>query len=265
MPKFKDLTGQCFGRLTVIERAGYKTFGKQNKIMWRCICDCGNEKFVSASDLTNGRVQSCGCLFNESRATIRRTHGLSNSKIYDVWCKMKDRCFKPDDKAYKNYGGRGITVYPAWIHDFKAFYDYVSKLEHFNEQGYSLDRIDNNGNYEPNNLRRATAEEQTRNQRTNVIVEYNGEKMILEDAAQKSGINRGTLLSRIKHGDTGEYLFRPVAENNLAYFKLSKDEVIKIRKLYSAGNYSQSDLAVIFNVSQSCISGIVNYKKWKNI
>ena len=265
MPKFKDLIGQHFGRLTVIERAGHKMFGKQNKLMWRCVCECGNEKIVSASDLTNGRVQSCGCLYNENRATIRRTHGLSKSKIYDVWCNMKDRCLKTTDNRYKDYGGRGITIYPAWIHDFKAFYNYVSKLPHFGEKGYSLDRIDNNGNYEPNNLRWATAKEQTRNQRTNVIVEYQSELMILEDAAQKSGINRGTLFNRIKHGDTGESLFRPVAENNLVYFKVSADDVIKIRELYSTGNYSQSKLAAMFNVSQPCISDIVNYKKWKNI
>ncbi|MBQ7705889.1 MAG: hypothetical protein IJT73_10795 [Selenomonadaceae bacterium] len=111
-------------------------------------------------------------------------------------------------KPHKNYGGRGITVYPAWIDDFQAFYDYVSKLEHFGETGYTLDRIDNDGNYEPDNLRWADAKTQQRNTRKNVFVEYQGQKMTLTEASEKSGINLKTLKDRLKRGETGEYLFR---------------------------------------------------------
>ena len=206
MSKLKDLTGQRFGRLTVIERAE----NKGRRVRWKCKCDCGNTKIVTADSLLQANTQSCGCLHNEQIVERNFKHGKGHTTIYENWKAMKSRCLNPNNSKFKDYGGRGITIYPEWIHDFQAFYDYVSKLEHFGEKGYTLDRINNNGNYEPNNLRWADGKIQHRNKRTNVIVEYNGEKMILNDAAIKSGINRKTLSHRLKRGDTGERLFRPV-------------------------------------------------------
>ena len=118
---------------------------------------------------------------------------------------MKQRCLNPNDEHYKRYGGRGITVYPAWIHDFQAFYDYVSKLPHFGEKGYSIDRIDNNGNYEPGNVRWADRRTQAQNKRNIVTVEYAGVVMPILQAAELSGISYTTLLRRFHRGDTGEY------------------------------------------------------------
>lgn len=135
---------------------------------------------------------------------------MSKSRIYRIWAGIKTRCFNLNYLGYKDYGGRGIKMFEGWIHDFQSFYEYVSKLENFGKEGYSLDRIDNNGNYEPGNLRWATKKEQQRNTRRNILVEYNGEKIILADAAQKVNIDAETLRSRMKAGDTGETLFRPV-------------------------------------------------------
>ena len=198
---FKDLTGQTFGRLTVLERAENT---KSGSARWFCRCSCDKEKIVAGSHLMSGKTTSCGC-YNAEKITV---HGLRHSRTYNTWRKIKARCYNPNDKHYDRYGGRGISVYPVWIHNFQAFYDYVSKLEHFGEECYSLDRINNDGNYEPDNLRWATAKTQARNRCNNVIVEYNGRKMTLTEASEKSGICFKTLKDRLKRGETGEYLFR---------------------------------------------------------
>ena len=120
---------------------------------------------------------------------------------------MKDRCFNPNNKCYNLYGERGITVYFEWIDDFQAFYDYVSKLPNYGKEGYTLDRIDNNGNYEPNNLRWADPNAQSRNKRNNIWVEYKGQKMILKDVAKLCGVSYNTLYKHYKRGWSLEKLF----------------------------------------------------------
>lgn len=203
MSKLIDLTGKRFGRLTVEGRAE----NRSGHTAWNCKCDCGNTCVVQSWNLTHNHSKSCGCLQSE---LFSEKHGLRNNRIYGAWNMMKQRCFNRNGKHYPRWGGRGITVYPAWIDDFQAFYDYVSKLEHFGEEGYTLDRIDNNGNYEPGNLRWADNKTQAQNKRNNHIVEYNGVEMTLSQAAELSGISYSALWRRYKHGDTGEYLFRPV-------------------------------------------------------
>ena len=141
---------------------------------------------------------------------MRKHHGMSNTPIYRKWKDIKRRCLNPNRKSYKDYGGRGISMYPEWLEDFSAFYDYVSKLDHYYEEGYSLDRIDNNGNYEPGNLRWIKIGMQVRNRRNSIYVDYNGVNMLFIDAAKISGINYCTLKDRYRRGDRGDILFRPV-------------------------------------------------------
>lgn len=197
--KLKDLAGLKFGRLTVLERAD----NKGRYTVWRCRCDCGNVCVVTGNSLKSGRTKSCGCLHGQK-------HGMADTDIYNTWISIKQRCFNPKTPNYNRYGGRGITICDEWKDDFQAFYDYVSKLPHFDEKGYSLDRIDNNKGYEPDNIHWADAKTQARNTRRNIFVEYNGVKMTLSEAAEKSGVQVGTLWSRIQRGDRGERLFRPV-------------------------------------------------------
>lgn len=160
--KIKDLTGRRFGRLVVLEKTDER---KHRHVVWKCVCDCGNECFVPSNALSAGRTQSCGCLMKESRGVSRITHHMSNEKIYAAWQGMRKRCFSTYHKNYDSYGGRGITVCREWDESFEAFYAYVSQLPHFGEPGYSLDRINNDGNYEPGNVRWATQKEQMNNTR----------------------------------------------------------------------------------------------------
>ncbi len=207
MSRLKNLTGLKFGRLTVIELAENATHGQPRR--WKCLCECGKISIVATTELTRGKTKSCGCLNVDKLFK----HGMKNTSIYHRWKDIKQRCFNPNCKSYPNYGGRGITICDEWKNDFLAFYNYVSMLEHFGEEGYTLDRIDNNGNYEPSNLRWTDRKTQRINQRRTIFVEYNGEKMCLKYAAEKSGISKNVLLHRYKRGDRGERLFRPVKKH----------------------------------------------------
>lgn len=203
MGKFIDLTGQKFGRLTVIERDTSRT----GRAYWICKCSCGTVKSICGKNLRNGTATSCGCYNREVWTT--KKHGLSHTKVYYTWQGMRGRCFDMKDKRYKNYGGRGITVCDEWRNDFQTFYDYVSKLEHFGEEGYTLDRINNDGNYEPGNVRWATIEEQANNKTDNHYVEVNGEQMTLAQIMRITGAALGTIQDRIRRGWTSEYLLQP--------------------------------------------------------
>ena len=200
MSKFIDLSGQKFGRLTVISRAKSNT----RDARWLCKCICGNEKIILGYNLKNGITKSCGCLQRELSSkrlkmnNHQRKHGLYGTRIYRTWAHMKERCYNPTANNYCNYGGRGIKVCQCWKNSFQAFYDDVSKLPHFGEKGYSLDRINNDGNYEINNVRWATAKEQANNQRTNHLETYNGKTQTISQWASEFGINSDKLRLRIK-------------------------------------------------------------------
>lgn len=160
MSKVKDLSGQRFGRLTVIKRAGSNNDGRAR---WLCVCDCGNIDIKLGKLLLNGHCRSCGCGEYENRVSNCTSHRLSNTRLYVIWRGMKQRCYYLKHKDYHNYGGRGVTVCDEWKNDFKTFYEWAIS------QGYNddltLDRIDVNGNYEPTNCRWATWSEQRLNQR----------------------------------------------------------------------------------------------------
>lgn len=178
-----------FGRLTVLGEA--ENIGKQ--AAWLCQCECGNQIVVRSSDLRNGRTTSCGCFHKERTKECNTTHGMQNTPEYDIWQHMKARCFNPKDKAFKNYGGRNITVCDEWKNSFGTFYSDMG----LRPEGTSLDRIDNNGNYEPTNCRWSTDIEQARNKRNNHLVTYEGEIKTLAEWAESLNINYFVLHARI--------------------------------------------------------------------
>lgn len=164
MSEPNNLIGERFGRLTVIGRAPNN---KKGNTMWNCLCDCGKTTTVVAYSLKKGRTQSCGCYHSECVAKTNKntktTHGEKKTRLYRIWHGMKQRCFNPNDKDYEKYGGRGITICDEWKEDFCKFRDWA--LDNGYSHELSIDRIENDGNYEPNNCRWATQSQQNSNRR----------------------------------------------------------------------------------------------------
>lgn len=165
MPKLHDLTGQKFNRLTVINRDN----SSKKRSKWFCKCDCGKvlENSVPSDSIISGKRKSCGCLRREKIIDKFTKHGKTKSKEYRIWQNIKNRCYNKNVKCYSGYGGRGIYLYDEWIDDFEKFYDYISSLDNFKNKDYTLDRIDNNLSYIPNNLRWTSPRSQARNRRNN--------------------------------------------------------------------------------------------------
>lgn len=176
--KVAQIEGQRFGRLLVIERVIDKERSdKQHCTFWRCVCDCGNEVTVSLVHLKDGHTRSCGCLHDESAREHSTTHGMTKSRIHAVWNAMKGRCYNPNNPKYARYGGRGIKVCDEWL-DFIGFYEWATSNGYDDTLGSedcTIDRIDNDGNYEPSNCRWTTAKVQANNMSRNVVLTHNGE------------------------------------------------------------------------------------------
>lgn len=168
---YQDLTGKRFGRLTVLSLIESES-GAKIPTKWLCRCDCGNELEVRACNLKSGNSSSCGCLQRENAAIKKYKHGQTGTKLFVAWVHIKQRCFNSKDKAFKYYGGRGITVCDEWKNDFQAFHDWA--MSNGYADNLTIDRIDVNGNYEPSNCRWITIQEQQRNKRDNTKVVFNG-------------------------------------------------------------------------------------------
>lgn len=197
--KLKNLIGQNFGRLTVIERGDNN---KSGAVQWICQCICGNKTIATANNLQNHSTQSCGCLAREitiKRSTIHGHTITKRTKEYIAWSGIKMRCYNKNFKDYFRYGGRGIIMCEKWKNNFQAFFD---------DMGYcpsnknSIDRIDGNRGYEPDNCRWANWIEQARNRNSNHIIKYKGVKLLLIDWARITGLSRYTISKRLKNGWT---------------------------------------------------------------
>lgn len=188
--KPEEYIGKKFGRLTIVKYMGKN---KWNAKYYLCKCDCdNNEIIVRLNNLMSGHTNSCGCLHKE----IVTNHGLSDHYLYMTWFHMMDRCYNLKCERYKDYGGRGISVYAEW-HNIVNF---VRDIEPIYVKGLMLDRIDNNKNYEPGNVRYVNDEISSRNKRNNVYLTFEGKTQIIEDWAKEKGLLRETLCKRLfKH------------------------------------------------------------------
>ena len=214
MGSFIDLTGEKYNKLTVLKRVK----NQKKSTMWLCECDCGNKVIVSAGNLKNNHTTSCGCYAKQNSKSRMQNkqnpmykHGLYNTRINEIWNAMKKRCYLKSHMAYSSYGGRGITICDEWLNRENGFVNFYNwAMDNGYQDNLSIDRINVDGNYEPNNCRWVTTEEQQNNKRNNRIIEYNGEKKTLAQWSKIYGINYKTLLSRIRSKKTTQELFAPV-------------------------------------------------------
>lgn len=203
MSKLIDLTGRRFGRLVVLKRAGnyIQPPNGRKRPQWLCKCDCGNVTTTIGENLRNGSTVSCGCRRKENGAKslkgnhYQRTHGKTNTRLYNIWCNMKSRCRNPNNDAFRLYGAEGKTVCEEW-QEFKPFYDW--SMSHGYRDDLTIDRTDGTKGYSPENCRWATMKEQQNNRRNNRKIPYNGEEKTIPQWADEYNINVGTLRSRLE-------------------------------------------------------------------
>lgn len=190
---YKDLAGKRFGRLIAVKFVQDAASAKV-PTRWNCICDCGAEVIVRGSNLLSGRTKSCGCLALEKQRSYYKTHGQSGSRLYHIWSNMRSRCYNHKTKAYRNYGGRGISVCKEWD-SFELFYDWAMQSGY--EDTLTLDRINVDGDYEPNNCRWTTFAEQQRNKQNTVRVLFRGEVKSVGEWAEDLGCKHYEVFKRI--------------------------------------------------------------------
>lgn len=170
---------------------------KNGVTYWKCKCDCGKTKEIAAGNLTGGKTHSCGCLQKIMASESSKTHGESKTKLYRIWKGMRTRCYNPNSRAYKNYGGRGILVCDEWEH-YEAFKTWA--IQNGYSEGLTIERIDNDGMYEPGNCEWISLSSQTKNTRRNHYIVYDGRRMTLSDWSKELGGNPNLVTTRLQRG-----------------------------------------------------------------
>lgn len=198
--KPENLVGQRFGRLVVLEDTKIMV-PKRTQTYQKCLCDCGNIVIVPKSYLKSEHTRSCGCWVKE----MHTTHGLSQSRIYKVYSGMKKRCYDKNHKLYDRYGGRGITICDQWLNDFMAFYNW--SMANGYQDDLTIDRIDNDKGYSPDNCRWVTMLEQAQNTSKNVNITYKGKTQTISAWSRETGIPPNTISRRFRVFDNLDIVF----------------------------------------------------------
>lgn len=242
MKDYSYLIGKTYNHLTIIgvNGAPYKV---------QCECDCPNHTKVEVNyySLTSNNTKSCGCLARHNLIKRNTKHGLRNHPLYGVWCSMKRRCNVPNSKSYKYYGGRGITYCKEW-EEFKPFYDW--SIVNGYEKGLEIDRIDNDGNYCPENCRWVTPKVNKNNMSTNVVLEYNGLKMNLKQWSDYLGIKYSTIVDRWERKYPIEKILSKEVRCSVKYVE------------YNGETKSVHDWAIYFNIKQDTLSARLKKRKY---
>ena len=203
-----DLVGKRFGKWAVLEYSHHVG----NHKYWLCRCDCGNIKPVRQQNLVEGKSKSCGSCHGEKNIGDRtRKHGDFGKPLYCVWAAMKRRCFNKNVAYYEDYGGRGITVCDEWI-DYIPFKEWALSTGY--EEGLTIERIDVNGNYCPENCKWISLSEQNKNKRNSVRIEYNGQSYSIKEIAEITGLKERTVRGRYERGWTPEQIFSKELKKN---------------------------------------------------
>lgn len=206
----RDLTGLRFGRYAVSGPAGRAAYGA---LRWNCQCDCGARREVDGQSLVSGRAQSCGCLKRERMTSHGQSGGANSSPSpeYNIWTSMIARCSNPKSQSWLRYGGRGISVCERWRVSFDAF---LKDMGERPSRLHSLDRINNDGNYSPDNCRWATKKEQARNRSRVHMLHFNGQSLSVAEWAEHIGIPYATLRQRLKKWTLEKSLTTPLTETH---------------------------------------------------
>lgn len=211
MGKFIDITGERYGKLVAVNPTDKRT--KSGGVIWVFKCDCGNTKISPANSVKSGLIKSCGCLCH--------THGMTGTRLFNIWVDMRQRCYNKNYPQFYLWGGKGVKVCDEWLQDFMTFYNWA--IENGYANNLSIERKDSNGNYEPSNCKWATPKEQARNISTNRMVTIDGETKGLSEWLDTSPITISTFYKRKNKGMTDkEALFTPSMSNN----KFKKKKVI---------------------------------------
>jgi hypothetical protein len=198
--KPQDLTGNQFGRLTVVRSEGKGNYGKY---LWLCRCSCGNTIISSTSQLNNGNTRSCGCLKREMVVNKNKIHGMAHTPIYNVWSAMKNRCLNPNDKQYKDYGGKGVKICDKWL-TFEGFYEDIGSTY---AKGLTIERKDYNGDYCPENCIWTDRFTQANNTSRNRYETVNGITDSLANLCRRFGFTYATIQHRLQRGWSIEEAF----------------------------------------------------------
>lgn len=191
----KDLTGERYGRLTVLRFLDTAPNGHSR---WLCKCDCGQETIVTRSNLLGGKQVSCGCKRREQAGAMNHTHGGSNSRLYSIWTNMITRTTNPKGSAYLRYGGRGIKMCPEWRNSFETFREWA--LANGYTDDLTVDRINNDGDYEPSNCRWVPWSAQFNHRSSTKRITFNGETLSISQWAEKLNLSKTMLYQRFKAG-----------------------------------------------------------------
>lgn len=237
---FKSLVGKKIGRLEILREESYTS--KAGKVLrgYLCHCECGNEKVISHSSLISGRTNSCGCLMTEfnkgkkgndywkyrngkRKSTIKGDR--TKERLHRIWKNMKQRCTNPNFPDYKKYGARGITICDEWLHNFQAFYNWAIENGYADE--LTIDRINNDGNYEPSNCQWITNKEQQYNKRTNTFLSYKGITKTEKQWAEILGIKCANIGYRVRKGLNDEDCILGIREDTRERNKKILEEYFK--------------------------------------
>ena len=186
------MIGLRFGKLVVLEEAGQDKYTSR---LYLCQCDCGERSVKAGWLMRRGSTTSCGCVQRSVLGDASRTHGARKTRAYSIWHNMKTRCDNPNSRYFKDYGGRGIKICDRW-RDFSAFLEDLGQPP----DGMTLDRIDNDRGYEPGNVRWASKKDQANNRRSSRVIEHGGERLTLQQWANRTGIKRATIAQRLDRG-----------------------------------------------------------------
>ena len=210
MGKFQDISGQTFGNITVIKRDGsYTICNGKHTPKWLCRCNfCGKLFHVNTYRIKALRLKSCGCQTTNLIREKSKFHGLGGTRLSYIWRDMRKRCYNPKSESYKNYGGRGVRICDEWLDDagFLNFYKWA--MENGYNDNLTIDRINNNDHYKPDNCRWVTKSENTNNRRNHVFVEFNGEILNLTQLARKLNVNPRTISKQKTRGWSLEKILR---------------------------------------------------------